>query len=133
MHFNASLRFLCSRPCNPLACALILMPLLLSLSPFFMLLLQLPCADEAKSKKLQEQLVKSKEKNAQLTAELSTKQSELAKAHEQLAAALSRIEISSAAAVGEVQKIMSEKINEAYKEGQRDAQRFLKEMRSFFP
>ena len=46
---------------------------------------------------------------------------------------LSRIEISSAAAVGEAQKIMSEKINEAYKEGQRDAQRFLKEMRSFFP
>jgi hypothetical protein len=130
MHFNASLRFHCSRPCNPLACALILMPLLLSLSPFFMLLLQLPCADEAKSKKLQEQLVKSKEKNAELTAELSTKQSELAKAHEQLAAALSRIEISSAAAVGEVQ---NEKINEAYKEGQRDAQRFLKEMRSFFP
>ena len=49
------------------------MPLLLSLSPFFMLLLQLPCADESKSKKLQEQLVKSKEKNAALTAELSTK------------------------------------------------------------
>ena len=47
--------------------------------------------------------------------------------------ALSRIEISNAAAVGEVQKLMAEKINEAYKEGQRDAQRFLKEMRSFFP
>ena len=65
--------------------------------------------------------------------ELTIKNGELAKAHEQLAAALSRIEISSAAAVGEAQKIMSEKINEAYKEGQRDAQRFLKEMRSFFP
>ena len=52
---------------------------------------------------------------------------------EQLAAALARIEISSAAAVGEVNKIMAEKVNEAYKEGQRDAQRFLKEMRSFFP
>ena len=32
-----------------------------------------------------------------------------------------------------LQKLMSEKINEAYKEGQRDAHRFLKEMRSFFP
>ena len=30
------------------------------------------------------------------------------------------------------QKLMAEKINEAYKEGQRDAQRFLKEMRSMF-
>ena len=45
----------------------------------------------------------------------------------------SRIEISSAAAVGEVQKLMSDKINEAYKEGQRDAHRLMKEMRSFFP
>ena len=71
--------------------------------------------------------------SAHLAAQLAIKNGELTKAHEQLAAALSRIEISSAAAVGEAQKIMSEKINEAYKEGQRDAQRFLKEMRSFFP
>lgn len=90
-------------------------------------------ADDVKLKKLEEQLNKFKEKNVELAAQLAIKNGELTKAHEQLAAALSRIEISSAAAVGEAQKIMSEKINEAYKEGQRDAQRFLKEMRSFFP
>ena len=82
---------------------------------------------------MEEQLSKLDKKNTELTTQLTIKNGELAKAHEQLAAALSRIEISSAAAVGEAQKIMSEKINEAYKEGQRDAQRFLKEMRSFFP
>ena len=90
-------------------------------------------ADEAKNKKLQEQLNKMKEKHAILEAEIVTRKAELARSQEQLAAALARIEISSAAAVGEVNKIMSEKVNEAYKEGQRDAQRFLKEMRSFFP
>ena len=90
-------------------------------------------ADEAKAKKLQEQLNKMKEKHAIMEAELVTRKAELARSQEQLAAALARIEISSAAAVGEVNKIMSEKVNEAYKEGQRDAQRFLKEMRSFFP
>ena len=82
---------------------------------------------------MEEQLSKLDKKNTELTTQLTIKNGELAKAHEQLAAALSRIEISSAAAVGEVNKIMSEKVNEAYKEGQRDAQRFLKEMRSFFP
>lgn len=82
---------------------------------------------------MEEQLSKCKEKNLELAAQLSFKHGELAKAHEQLAAALSRIEISSAAAVGEVNKIMAEKVNEAYKEGQRDAHRFMKEMRSFFP
>jgi septal ring factor EnvC (AmiA/AmiB activator) len=90
-------------------------------------------ADEAKAKKLQEQLNKMKEKHAIMEAEIVTRKAELARSQEQLAAALARIEISSAAAVGEVNKIMSEKVNEAYKEGQRDAQRFLKEMRSFFP
>ena len=90
-------------------------------------------ADEAKNKKLQEQLNKMKEKHAIMEAELVSRKAELARSQEQLAAALARIEISSAAAVGEVNKIMSEKVNEAYKEGQRDAQRFLKEMRSFFP
>ena len=90
-------------------------------------------ADEAKNKKLQEQLNKMKEKHAIMEAEIVTRKAELARSQEQLAAALARIEISSAAAVGEVNKIMSEKVNEAYKEGQRDAQRFLKEMRSFFP
>ena len=90
-------------------------------------------ADEAKAKKLQEQLNKMKEKHAIMEAELVTRKAELARSQEQLAAALARIEISSAAAVGEVNKIMAEKVNEAYKEGQRDAQRFLKEMRSFFP
>lgn len=88
---------------------------------------------DAKHKKLAEQLGKIKDEKKQLEINLSRTQTELAKTQEQLAAALSRIEISSAAAVGEVQKLMSEKINEAYKEGQRDAQRFLKEMRSFFP
>ena len=88
---------------------------------------------DAKHKKLAEQLGKIKDEKKQLEINLSQKETELAKTQEQLAAALSRIEISSAAAVGEVQKLMSEKINEAYKEGQRDAQRFLKEMRSFFP
>ena len=88
---------------------------------------------DAKHKKLDEQLAKIKDEKKQLEINLSQKETELAKTQEQLAAALSRIEISSAAAVGEVQKLMSEKINEAYKEGQRDAQRFLKEMRSFFP
>lgn len=88
---------------------------------------------DAKHKKLDEQLGKIKDEKKQLEINLSRTQTELAKTQEQLAAALSRIEISSAAAVGEVQKLMSEKINEAYKEGQRDAQRFLKEMRSFFP
>ena len=88
---------------------------------------------DAKHKKLDEQLAKIKDEKKQLEINLSRTQTELAKTQEQLAAALSRIEISSAAAVGEVQKLMSEKINEAYKEGQRDAQRFLKEMRSFFP
>ena len=87
-------------------------------------------ADDVKLKKLEEQLSKLEKKNTELTNQLTIKNGELAKAHEQLAAALSRIEISSAAAVGEAQKIMSEKINEAYKEGQRDAQRFLN---SFFP
>ena len=82
---------------------------------------------------MEEQLSKLDKKNTELTTQLTIKNGELAKAHEQLAAALSRIEISSAAAVGEVNKIMAEKVNEAYKEGQRDAQRFLKEMRSFFP
>jgi septal ring factor EnvC (AmiA/AmiB activator) len=90
-------------------------------------------ADEAKNKKLQEQLNKMKEKHAIMEAEIVTRKAELARSQEQLAAALARIEISSAAAVSEVNKIMSEKVNEAYKEGQRDAQRFLKEMRSFFP
>ena len=90
-------------------------------------------ADEAKNKKLQEQLNKMKEKHAIMEAELVTRKAELARSQEQLAAALARIEISSAAAVSAVNKIMSEKVNEAYKEGQRDAQRFLKEMRSFFP
>ena len=88
---------------------------------------------DAKHKKLAEQLGKIKDEKKQLEINLSRTETELAKTQEQLAAALSRIEISSAAAVGEVQKLMSEKINEAYKEGQRDAQRFLKEMRSFFP
>ena len=88
---------------------------------------------DAKHKKLAEQLGKIKDEKKQLEINLSRTQTELAKTQEQLAAALSRIEISSAAAVGEVQKLMSEKINEAYKEGQRDAERFLKEMRSFFP
>ena len=88
---------------------------------------------DAKHKKLAEQLGKIKDEKKQLEINLSRTQTELAKTQEQLAAALSRIEISSAASVGEVQKLMSEKINEAYKEGQRDAQRFLKEMRSFFP
>ena len=88
---------------------------------------------DAKHKKLAEQLGKIKDEKKQLEINLPRTQTELAKTQEQLAAALSRIEISSAAAVGEVQKLMSEKINEAYKEGQRDAQRFLKEMRSFFP
>ena len=88
---------------------------------------------DAKHKKLAEQLGKIKDEKKQLEINLSRTQTELAKTQEQLAAALSRIEISSAAAVGEVQKLMSDKINEAYKEGQRDAQRFLKEMRSFFP
>ena len=87
---------------------------------------------DAKHKKLAEQLGKIKDEKKQLEINLSRTQTELAKTQEQLAAALSRIEISSAAAVGEVQKLMSEKINEAYKEGQRDAQRFLKEMRSMF-
>ena len=90
-------------------------------------------ADEAKAKKLQEQLNKMKDKNTALQTEIDTQKAELARSQEQLAAALARIEISSAAAVGEVNKIMAEKVNEAYKEGQRDAQRFLKEMRSFFP
>ena len=74
-----------------------------------------------------------KDEKKQLELNLSKKEAELAKTQEQLAAALSRIEISSAAAVGEVQKLMSDKINEAYKEGQRDAHRLMKEMRSFFP
>ena len=56
----------------------------------------------------------------------------LKKANEELANSLARMEITSAAAVGDVTKIMGEKVNEAYKEGQRDAQRFLKEMRSMF-
>ena len=89
-------------------------------------------ADQAKVKKLQEQLEKFKTKSTGLEAELAVTKSDLTKTQEQLASALSRIEISSAAAVGEAQKLMSEKINEAYKEGQRDAQRFLKEMRSMF-
>ena len=89
-------------------------------------------ADQAKVKKLQEQLEKFKTKSTGLEAELAVTKSDLTKVQEQLASALSRIEISSAAAVGEAQKLMSEKINEAYKEGQRDAQRFLKEMRSMF-
>ena len=89
-------------------------------------------ADQAKVKKLQEQLEKFKTKSTGLEAELANTKSDLTKTQEQLASALSRIEISSAAAVGEAQKLMSEKINEAYKEGQRDAQRFLKEMRSMF-
>ena len=90
-------------------------------------------ADEAKAKKLQEQLSKMKDKHTALQTEIDTTKAELARSQEQLAAALARIEISSAAAVGEVNKIMAEKVNEAYKEGQRDAQRLLKEMRSFFP
>ena len=82
---------------------------------------------------LEDQVTKVKDEKKQLELNLSKKEAELAKTQEQLAAALSRIEISSAAAVGEVQKLMSDKINEAYKEGQRDAHRFMKEMRSFFP
>ena len=78
-------------------------------------------------------MTKVKDEKKQLELNLSKKEAELAKTQEQLAAALSRIEISSAAAVGEVQKLMSDQINEAYKEGQRDAHRLMKEMRSFFP
>ena len=88
---------------------------------------------DAKHSKLEEQLTKAKGEKKQLEIDLSKKEAELAKTQEQLAAALSRIEISSAAAVGEVQKLMSDQTNEAYKEGQRDAHRFMKEMRSFFP
>ena len=78
-------------------------------------------------------MTKVKDEKKQLELNLSKKEAELAKTQEQLAAALSRIEISSAAAVGEVQKLMSDQTNEAYKEGQRDAHRLMKEMRSFFP
>ena len=85
---------------------------------------------DAKVKKLSEDLKTTKE---EALGKAATKEKELHDAQAQLASALSRIEISNAAAVGEVQKLMAEKINEAYKEGQRDAQRFLKEMRSFFP
>ena len=47
--------------------------------------------------------------------------------------AMLKMEIAAAAAVGDLQKLMGEKITEAYKEGQRDAHRLMKEMRSFFP
>ena len=53
---------------------------------------------------MEEQLTKCKQKNFELAAQLSRKHGELAKAHEQLAAALSRIQISSAAAVVEKQE-----------------------------
>ena len=87
---------------------------------------------DAKHKKLDEQLAKIKDEKKQLEINLSQKETELAKTQEQLAAALSRIEISNAAAVGEVQKLMAEKVTEAYKEGQRDMKLFLKEMRAMF-
>ena len=87
---------------------------------------------DAKHKKLDEQLAKIKDEKKQLEINLSPTETELAKTQEQLAAALSRIEISSAAAVGEVQKLMAEKVTEAYKEGQRDMKLFLKEMRAMF-
>ena len=88
---------------------------------------------DAKVKKLADDLKTTKEQLKEVLGKAATKAKELHDAQAQLASALSRIEISNAAAVGEVQKLMAEKINEAYKEGQRDAQRFLKEMRSFFP
>ena len=88
---------------------------------------------DAKFQKLSADLKTTKEQLKEALGKAATKEKELHDAQAQLASALSRIEISNAAAVGEVQKLMAEKINEAYKEGQRDAQRFLKEMRSFFP
>ena len=51
-------------------------------------------------------MTKVKDEKKQLELNLSKKEAELAKTQEQLAAALSRIEISSAAAVGEVQKLI---------------------------
>ena len=84
---------------------------------------------DAKAKKLSADLKTTKEQLKEALGKAATKEKELHDAQAQLAPALPRIEISNA----EVQKLMAEKINEAYKEGQRDAQRFLKEMRSFFP
>ena len=89
-------------------------------------------ADSDKFKKLTDQNAKLKEDLKKMANELELAKLNLTKTEGDLFNALGKMEIAAAAAVGDIQKLMGEKITEAYKEGQRDAQRFLKEMRSMF-
>ena len=89
-------------------------------------------ADSDKFKKLTDQNAKLKEDLKKMANELELAKLNLTKTEGELTNALGKMEIAAAAAVGDIQKLMGEKITEAYKEGQRDAQRFLKEMRSMF-
>ena len=88
--------------------------------------------DSTANKKTLEQNNKLKLDLAAAMHELGLVRAKLEHSEKELASALARIEITSAAAIGQFKELMAEKVNEAYKEGQRDAQRFLKEMRSMF-
>ena len=89
-------------------------------------------ADSDKFKKLTDQNAKLKEDLKKMSNELELAKLNLTKTEGDLFNALGKMEIAAAAAVGDIQKLMGEKITEAYKEGQRDAKTFLKEMRSMF-